>query len=228
MVRRVDPPEFRGLGITAEVRQGGAGECRAVGNTITGHAALYNTASRRLGDFIEVIEPGAFDGVLVEVMPVECRYNHSPQMVLGDLADERLNIWTDDVGLAYSVRPRPGFGWLLDAVRRGDVESSSFCFNMIGGEQRWGINEQGSLLREIVSVGQLRDVACVDDPAYPAASDVQVRMNPKTSLAILERKRAPLDPETALYVLHRKQAPPGPLDGRTAMRILERKLAPRR
>ena len=47
-------------------------------------------------------------------------------------------------------------------------------------------------------------------------------MDPKTSLAILERKRVAVDPETALRVLNRKMVPPGRLDGRTACAILVR------
>jgi len=227
MVRLADPPEFRSMG--AEVRQLGLGECRVYNGEIHGHAAVFSRASRNLGGFVEVIEPGAFDGVMSECMPVECRYNHRPSMVLGDLNDGRLNIWTDDVGLAYSVRPRPGYEWLLDAVRRRDVTSSSFAFSMLGGgEQRWGYNEQGRLLREVVSVGRLTDVAPVDDPAYPAASDVQLRMDPAAARRELDRKRGPLDPDTAARILDRKVVPPGGLTGREAMRLLERKLAPRR
>src|SRR5262245_49492331 len=60
IVRYTDAPVFRGLAVT-EARRAGMGECRAVGNTITGHAAVFGMPSVNLGGFIEVIEPGAFD-----------------------------------------------------------------------------------------------------------------------------------------------------------------------
>jgi hypothetical protein len=220
-MREVEAPQYRSMA-AAELRRSGGGECRAVGRKITGHAAVFNRASRNLGGFIEVILPGAFTGALAEGGQVLCRYNHSPSFVIGDTND-RLNIWQDKQGLAYEVEPGPEHQWLLKAVERGDVRGSSFAFNMLGGgRDRWGLTQAGSLLREVQAVGQLVDVACVDAPAYPAA-EASVRSAPAALRGALEARRAAwtMRPETAMRELARKRHPPGPVDPWEAQRILD-------
>jgi hypothetical protein len=212
----------------AEVRKFGTGECRAVGRKITGHAAIFDRASRNLGGFVEIVRPHAFDGALSERrQAVKARYNHADAFTLGSTDDGRLNIWPDSIGLAYEVEPGPEHQWLLRAVQRGDVTGSSFAFNMLGGgRDRWGLNEAGALMREVQEVGQLVDVAPVDSPAYPAAeASVRSLSGQQARLAMLERRRMPLDAETARRHLERKRCPPG-ADPREAQRVLERKWRP--
>jgi HK97 family phage prohead protease len=173
IAKYIPRPEHRSMG--AEVRRMSLGECRAVGDTITGHAAVYDSPSMNIG-WVEVLEPGCFDGPLAEGGNIVARFNHSDAYVLGSTDDGRLDVRTDDTGLAYSVRPGPRFGWLLDAVRDGEVTSSSFAFNiLLGGADRWGLTDAGSLVREVADVGRLVDVAPVEVPAYPAADDVALR-----------------------------------------------------
>jgi HK97 family phage prohead protease len=181
-------PEYRSM--AAELRSPGSGECRMAGNRLTGHAAVYDTPSRFIG-FVEVLERGCFDGPLCDGRNIVARFNHSPAYVLGSTDDGRLDVWTDDVGLAYSVDPVPG--WLADMVRAGDVDGSSFAFNQLhpAAADRWGVSEAGTLVREIEVIGNLIDVAPVEDPAYLATSAEVRTLDGTRARRLLERRWAP-------------------------------------
>jgi len=135
------PIETRGFD-NAEVRMVGNKE----NSTIVGYAAKFNTRSRNLGGFVEVIKPGAFDDVL-----------------------GTLKLTVDAIGLRYEITP-PNSQTVKDLVieplKRGDINQSSFAFRVMSDGQSWDEAEDGIYIRSITKISRLADVCPVTYPAY--------------------------------------------------------------
>jgi len=98
----------------------------------------------------------------------------------------------DDVGLRYEFEaPDTQAGRdLVENIRLGNVDQSSFAFTVTKEGQRWEKNEEGTFIkRTITKVARLFDVSPVTYPAYPDAS-VALR-----SLSEF-RQEAPATPES--------------------------------
>ena len=139
------------------------------GPVITGYAAVFNQESVDLGGFTEVIRPGAFADVLTRGDDIVALWNHDVNYVLGRVSNGTLTLYEDELGLRYEVRPRSG-GWiddLVESIRRRDVQGNSFSFYVGEDGEKWTKRQDGSLLREITRVAEVRDVGPVTLPAYP-------------------------------------------------------------
>ena len=130
---------------------------------------MYNSRSVDLGGFEEVIEPGAFDGILDRNPDVFALFNHEPESVLARSTSGTLRLSLDDKGLAYSFdMPDTTLGRdLAELMTRGDIYSSSFAFMVDSAEFR---KENGKNVRYISKIKDLVDVSVVTTPAYPEAS----------------------------------------------------------
>lgn len=145
------------------------------GRLVEGYALLFNTESKDLGGFTEIIEPGALDRV-IESSDVYCLLNHDHYR--GLLARSTngvgsLHLEVDDKGLKYSFEaPKTALGdELLEGLRRGDIRESSFAFDT--EEEAW--EDKGGAARCIIKkIRQLYDVSPVYNPAY-AGTEVSAR-----------------------------------------------------
>ena len=133
---------------------------------------MFNSESRDLGGFTEVIEPTALEGV-VPKSDVLCLLNHNEDK--GVLARCKfgvgsLTLEVDDIGLRYSFEaPNTNLGdELLEGLKRGDINASSFAFKV--GEDRWTKRNDGSYLRTISIINELFDVSPVYRAAYDATT----------------------------------------------------------
>ena len=137
------------------------------GEIVRGYAAVFDSYSEDLGGFIEIIKPGAFDDVLND--DVRAFYNHSDSFLLGRVSSGTLRVWADATGLGYEVKmPNTTYANdLIELMRRGDVNQSSFAF--LVGRDRWE-KRNGKNVRIIEKVSRLIDVSPVVLPAYPAAT----------------------------------------------------------
>ena len=138
---------------------------------VEGYALLFNTESRDLGGFVEIIEPTSLDGV-IEKSDVFCVLNHQNER--GILARSKngsgsLILEVDERGLKYLFEaPNTALGdELLEYLKRGDITGSSFAF--VVNEDKWE-NRDGSYLRKIKSFDLLFDVSPVFSPAYEETS----------------------------------------------------------
>lgn len=174
----------------------------------SGYAALYNSRSANLGSperpFIEIIAPGAFDGVLKQ--DVRALFNHNPDHVLGRSreAGGTVRLFSDERGLGFEIDvPDTQLGRdLATSVERGDIDQNSFAFRVAKDGDKW-VEENGVITRTIKRVAELFDVSLVTYPAYP-----------DTSVAV-----------RSLDEFLRQQTPPAqsPTDAReTRLRILTR------
>ena len=89
----------------------------AAAPVIRGYAAVIGSVSEDMG-FREIIEPGAFDGVLGN--DVRALWNHNPEKVLGRTASGTLKIWADERGLGYEATP-PDAQWASEGGNKTRV-----------------------------------------------------------------------------------------------------------
>ena len=139
---------------------------------IEGYGSVFNERSLDLGGFVEMIAPGAFDGV-VERSDVKCYLDHNPEK--GILARSRngkgsLSLVVDEKGLQYSFdAPHTNLGdEVVEGLKRGDYSQSSFAFTV--DDEVWTKEADGTYLRTITKIGGLYDVSIVANPAYEGTS----------------------------------------------------------
>ena len=139
---------------------------------IEGYGSVFNERSLDLGGFVEMIAPGAFDGV-VERSDVKCYLDHNPEK--GILARSRngkgsLSLVVDEKGLKYSFdAPKTNLGdEVVEGLKRGDYSQSSFAFTV--DDEIWTKEADGTYLRTITKIGGLYDVSIVANPAYEGTS----------------------------------------------------------
>lgn len=135
---------------------------------IEGYGAVFNSPSLNFGGWRELIEPGAFTRTLASGRNVFSFVNHDPHYVLGRSDNASLALEEDETGLRFSVTP-PETTWardLLSSMARGDINGSSFMFEVVG--ERWVRGDDGVQERRLTEV-RLFEVGPVTMPAYPAA-----------------------------------------------------------
>lgn len=153
------------------------GEEEEVRPRIRGHLAVFNSPSKDLGGFREVIAPGAFSKTIQEA-DVRALYNHDPNFVLGRNKSGTLQMLEDDDGLLVDIDP-PDTQWARDlmvSIKRGDISQGSFAFRAV--KDKWEKQEDGSVVRVLNEV-RLYDVSVVTYPAYQE-TDAYVREEPRT------------------------------------------------
>ena len=140
--------------------------------TVEGYALVFNSLSKDLGSFREVILPEAI-GDVIERSDIMALLNHDSSR--GILARSRfgkgsLSLEVDEVGLKYRFEaPQTALGdELLSYLKRGDITSSSFAFTV--DEDVWTKESDGTYVRTIKKFNKLFDVSPVFEPAYAATS----------------------------------------------------------
>ena len=135
---------------------------------VEGYASVFNSRSKDLGGFTEIIDPAAFNGV-IERSDVLALLNHDQDR--GVLARSRkgvgsLTLTVDERGLHYSFdAPNTALGnELVEGLKRGDISTSSFAFTVAG--ERWDKEEDGRYVRTITQIDKLYDVSPVYNEAY--------------------------------------------------------------
>lgn len=139
---------------------------------IEGYGSVFNERSLDLGGFVEMIAPGAFDGV-IDRSDVKCYLDHNPEK--GILARSRngkgsLSLVVDEKGLRYEFdAPHTNLGdEVVEGLKRGDYSQSSFAFTV--DDEVWTKEADGTYLRTITKIGGLYDVSIVANPAYEGTS----------------------------------------------------------
>jgi len=140
-----------------------------VSRQIEGYALLFNSLSKDLGGFTEIIAPEALNGV-IEVSDVLALFNHDDDRVLArnTYGKGTLSLNVDQKGLKYSFNaPKTAIGdELYDAINRGDLRNSSFAFTVSDSGQKWEKNSDGTFTRTITQFDKLYDVSPCWIPAY--------------------------------------------------------------
>lgn len=143
--------------------------------TVEGYAVVFNSQSEDLG-FYETINPAAITEDVLMRSDVFCLFNHDQDKVLArsKYGTGSLQLQLDEQGLKYSFNaPNTDLGdELLEYLRRGDIDSSSFAFTVSTdkGSEVWTTGTDGRQYREILKIESLHDVSPVWTPAYSSTS----------------------------------------------------------
>lgn len=139
--------------------------------TVEGYALLFGVSSDGLS-FEEVIEHGALDGV-IEKSDVFALMNHSQSrgiLARCNQGNGSLSLSVDSKGLKYRFEaPKTALGdELLENIRRGEINESSFCFDV--EKDTWEKKSDGTWKRTVSKVGNLYDISPVYNAAYSKTS----------------------------------------------------------
>nr|DAN51789.1 MAG TPA: prohead serine protease [Caudoviricetes sp.] len=143
--------------------------------TVEGYAVVFNSQSEDLG-FYETINPAAITEEVLKRSDVFCLFNHDQDKVLArsKYGTGSLQLQLDEQGLKYTfTAPNTDLGdELLEYLRRGDIDSSSFAFTVSTdeGSEVWTTGTDGRQYREILKIDELHDVSPVWNPAYTSTS----------------------------------------------------------
>lgn len=140
-------------------------------NVVEGYALRFNSPSKDLGGFVEVIQPEALKGL--DLSDVRALLNHSWEQVLGYTKSGTLLLEIDEIGLRYMVEmPNTSFANdLRESLKRGDISGSSFAFSVAENGDTWKLDkESGMYLRTIHKIESISEVSVVSNPAYESAN----------------------------------------------------------
>jgi len=157
-----------------EIRSNGS--LTGKGKTLSGYIAVFNSQAN-LGDFNEVIRPGAFAKTLATGSNIRALSNHDTNALVGTTRGGTLQLREDSHGLAFTLAlPNTSHGNdLAELVQRGDVSGCSFGFRVAPGGDKWE-TRNGKTLRELLTV-DLVEVTLTADPAY-ADTTIAMRSRP--------------------------------------------------
>lgn len=153
-----------------EVRSGG-NSTLIKDRRVYGHAIVFNTESRQLGAFKEVILPQAITQELLDQSDIRVYLNHDKTK--GILARSKqgsgsLTYYLDEKGVSYEFdSPKTALGdELLEGLKRGDYSESSFAFAV--EKDKW-VRRGQDYIRYVEKIKLIRDFSIVDEAAYAQA-----------------------------------------------------------
>lgn len=143
--------------------------------SISGTAIVFNQWSEDLGGFRELIRSGALTQEILDKSDVMANMDHDNAYIMArrKFGKGNLELTLTENGLDFRFDcPETAKGEeLLQHVKRGEIDSCSFCFTL--PENREGetwYRENGELRREITRFDRIYDVSCVFSPAYSQTS----------------------------------------------------------
>lgn len=155
--------------------------------TIEGYALLFNSPSKDLGGFIEVIDPAALDNVdLSNVIMLD---QHDYSKPLASVKAGTLKLDVDDKGLHFVASLDDSVSYANDAyqnVKSGNVDSMSFRFDVDDGGDEFTQDDQGKVTRTIKQVKDLFEVSTVTLAAYDQAN---VQVNKRSYEEFLDNQK---------------------------------------
>ena len=132
---------------------------------IRGYGAVFNLLR---GCGLELVKPGAFNHVIQHPsLALNCQFHHmGPNFIVGSLALDTLQIWSDDFGLAFSAGPFNANGRNLSFLRliaSGGIRGASRLARPDSADYEF---IDGQRVLAIQSFKTLEHIAPVADPAY--------------------------------------------------------------
>ncbi|WP_283588335.1 phage major capsid protein [Limosilactobacillus viscerum] len=137
---------------------------------LSGYAIVWNTPSKDLGGFKEVVSPDALKGV--DLSNVLMLNDHDYTQVLASVKAGTLKLTPDDKGLHFDAT-LPDTTTANDVfanVKAGNLDSCSFSFDVDDGSDKWEKDDQGNITRTINQIKDLFECSIVAVPAYDSTN----------------------------------------------------------
>ena len=138
--------------------------------TLSGYAIVWNTPSKDLGGFKEIVSPDALKGV--DLSNVLMLNDHDYTQVLASVKAGTLKLTPDEKGLHFEAT-LPDTTTANDVfanVQAGNLDSCSFSFDVDDGSDEWNKDDQGNITRTVNQIKDLFDVSVVAVPAYDSTN----------------------------------------------------------
>jgi HK97 family phage prohead protease len=135
---------------------------------IEGYAIVFNSESRDLGGFTEIVKENALDKALERNSDVLALFDHDYGQILGRQSADTLKLSKDERGLKFSLDlPNTQLGRdTYTLIERGDLKGNSFGFTI--ERDNWAKNKDGKVIRTIEEIKDLFEISIVSMPAYEA------------------------------------------------------------
>jgi hypothetical protein len=136
---------------------------------LVGYAAVFNSEAVIGDSFREKIMPGAF-AETIKNNDIRALFNHNKSALLGRTKSGTLRLTEDERGLRYEVDlPDTQTGRdLIVSMDRGDIDGSSFGFNVPRGGDEWDFSRDLPL--RTIRQANVAEVSVVVFPAYDDAT----------------------------------------------------------
>ncbi|MBC6365791.1 HK97 family phage prohead protease [Algoriphagus sp. AK58] len=139
---------------------------------IEGYALVFDSESKDLGGFIEVIDRSSINES-TDLSDVVALINHDSNFVLARKNEEAntLFLQVDEKGLKYRFEIDEEISYQKDLYRnvmKGNLSKSSFAFTLPrnGSGEKWEKRTDGKYIRTIKQFASIQDVSVVTNPAY--------------------------------------------------------------
>jgi HK97 family phage prohead protease len=164
--KQANNTEMRSCVGAIELRQSENGK-----DTVFGYALKFGVPYD-MGWFTEEIQRGALDGA--DLTDVRILFNHDQNLILGRTKAGTAKVGIDEVGMWYMAElpDSPTGQNVKEALRRGDIDQSSWAFSISTDESgrskgdKWSMKD-GKDYRVITSVRAVYDASPVTYPANP-------------------------------------------------------------
>jgi HK97 family phage prohead protease len=135
---------------------------------VEGYAIVFNSESRDLGGFTEIVQPDAVDKALERNSDVLALFDHDYGQILGRQSANTLELSKDERGLKFALDlPDTQLGRdTYTLIERGDLKGNSFGFTI--ERDNWKKNKDGKVIRTIEEIKDLFEISIVSMPAYEA------------------------------------------------------------
>lgn len=136
---------------------------------IEGYSIIFNSESVDLGGFREIIHKEAVTEALLLKSDILAKFDHNKVVARSKYGQGSLTLTIDERGLKYSFYCPEYADYLLESIKRGDLNQSSFAFSVNPKDKdavKWEKRSDGTIIKHIYKIERLYDVSPVYTPAY--------------------------------------------------------------
>lgn len=166
---------------------------------LTGYAIKFGQRSKKLGNYYEIIDSRALDGV--DLTDVKALVDHDYSKVLGRTLSNTLSLEIDNVGLKFEIElaDTTYANDLYKSIERGDINECSFGFRIDETDRNSTTVERvdsDTYLRTVKKIKELREISIVSLPAYTDTSvNAEIKRDLEQAVKQYEIQKATLELE---------------------------------
>lgn len=164
---------------------------------LTGYAIKFGQRSKKLGNYYEIIDSRALDGV--DLTDVKALVDHDYSKVLGRTLSNTLSLEIDNVGLKFEIElaDTTYANDLYKSIERGDINECSFGFRIDETDRNSTTVERidsDTYLRTVKKIKELREISIVSLPAYKG-TNAEIKRDLEQAVKQYEIEKATLELE---------------------------------